>query len=138
MSRPTEVTLVTGDSRPVTKTYDNGYDCPWCFYPVADDSPGCRNPGCVAGPYTSAEYVRATLARQAEESARRAEQQARTERSRQYVADERAAREAQWVEVQAEADLRGACLECLRRSSWVAGRPRYVRHRTPDYHQTRG
>lgn len=138
MSRPTEVTLVTGDSRPVVKTYDNGYDCPWCYYPVADDSPGCRSPACVAGPHASEEYVRATLARLAEEDARRAEQQARIERSRQYVAEERAAREAQWAEVLTEGELRGACPDCLRRSSWQAGRPRYVRHRTTDYHQTRG
>lgn len=138
MSRPTEVTLVTGDSRPVTKTYDNGYDCPWCFYPVEDDAPGCRNPACVASPHTSEEYVRATLARLAEEGARRAEQQASIEWSRQYVAEERAAREAQWAEVLTEAEIRGACPECLRGSSWQCGRPRYVRHRTTDYHQTRG
>ncbi len=137
MTRPAEVTLVTGDSRPVVKHYDDGYDCPWCFSPVSDDAPGCRNPACVAGPYASEGYVRRVLAERLEAEARRAEDRARAERSRQYVAEERASRESLWAEVHAEAERRSSCPECLRRSPWLAGRPRYVRHRTTDYHQTR-
>jgi hypothetical protein len=40
-----------------------------------------------------------------------------------------------WAEVSAEAEKRGACLECLRKSYWRS-KPKFVRHRDADHHGT--
>lgn len=45
--------------------------------------------------------------------------------------------EARRAEVTAEAERRGACLRCLAASPWET-RPRYVVHRSTDYHERNG
>ncbi len=133
--RPAEVVLATGDRRPVTKHYSNGYGCPWCDTGVPDGTSCCPNPGCPANAehWTDAEvHAQVALWRAAE--ALRAEAKRSAEFSRQYAEEARAEREALWSEATAEATRRGSCPECLRRSGWQFGQPRYVKHRTADFH----
>jgi hypothetical protein len=134
--RPTEVRLATGDARPVCDHYSNGYRCPWCGCGVPDRraDPGCVNPQCLANAHWSASAVAAGLERRAEAELREAERHLRAEWSQRYVAEQRAEREARWAESVAEAERRGACLECLGKSDWDGGRPKYIRHRRPDCH----
>ncbi len=136
------VTLATGDARPIAAVYPDGaYTCPWCGAAVLPTDTAwatrqCLNPACLAYPAWSADAVRAELDRREtqrqEEEARRARvawSLEQAEQRRQQEAD-------QWAAYAEQARKRGACLLCLRRSPWWGDRPKFVRHRSPDYHDT--
>lgn len=131
------VTLVTGDSRPVEKTYGDGaIDCPWCG--AAWDAAGvgdcCPNPGCMAAKWADEGYVREVLARIAADTDRairleREREQGRLAHEARHDADAR-----RLSELRAQAAERGQCDTCLLESDWHC-RPRLVRHRRPDFHE---
>ncbi len=134
------VTLATGNTRPIAAVWPDGsYTCPWCGAPVFPSDPAwatrqCPNPACLAYPTWSADAVRAELDRRAAQQREEEDRQARAawglkqaERRRQQEADE-------WAALAEQARKRGACLLCLRHSPWWGGRPKFVRHRTADYH----
>ncbi len=153
------VTLVTGASRPVERTWPAGdYECPWCNSPVFSregwesapergEYPGyeqeafdlslCPNPACPANPRATVASVEATLERW-----RVAREERKAHERRMAAMDRRRQEEdvelgRRWTEVHEEAKRRGACVTCLLRSSWQWGDPRYVVHRTADFHKGR-
>jgi hypothetical protein len=132
---PTALSLVDGESCPVTKTWPDGaFGCPFCESPCPAGGTGCTNPGCRVN--MTADQLAAARRRDAEEGERK--------RSAQDIADfvarqanERRAREAAlWEELTAEAERRGACMQCLSESDWRGDRERakFVRHRRADFH----
>jgi hypothetical protein len=132
--RPADVVLATGERRPVMKHFSNGYGCPWCECGIPDGEAGCPNPGCPANPRWTEDEVRTQVERWRAEAVRRADAERAAEFSRRYAEEERAERERLWIEVADEAARRGSCPECLRQSAWQFGRPRYVKHRSADFH----
>lgn len=134
MNRPTEVTLADETTRPITTTYDNGWGCPYCGTGVLDGAPGCPNPACVARPGLSVQEVRDQLARWEAADQARAHEARRAEIDRAAVETSRRKREERWAVLVTQAAKQGACLTCLAKSSWQYGTPRFVRHRTADFH----
>jgi hypothetical protein len=125
--RPAEMALATGERRPVTRHYSNGYACAWCASPIHDGDAGCANPACLTG--MDAGHVTTALERMLDAERGRQEDLRRAAVWREQAAEARVRREERWGELTGEAARRGACLECLRASSWEHGDPRYVRHR---------
>lgn len=56
------ITTALGDSRNVTRYYDNGFDCPFCNYPVQYPKIFCENPGCDANVFWKPEALQAERA----------------------------------------------------------------------------
>jgi hypothetical protein len=134
------VVLVTGESRPVEKTYLEGWiDCPWCgaAWDTVGDGDTCPNPGCTASRWADEEYVVATLARVAAEEAERCRRERDAERARRDFEAQRDADARLLASLRDEAAERGQCDTCLRNSDWRR-RPRLVRHRNPDFHAQEG
>lgn len=132
------VTLVTGDSLPITLTFDGGaIRCPWCWTSWAAADETCPNPACVASKWADEAYVHETLAARAAEQT---ERDAR-ERSRQLDAQDHKRRQADAAEryaaVMAEADRHGACRTCASRTLRKGQEPRYVKHRRADFHEAK-
>lgn len=145
------VTIAIGQSRPVARAYPDGtYECPWCHNPVfsqegwgeapergdypryereAYDANLCPNPACPANPLATAEGAQAILARWQAAADERAAQERRAASFRQAADEAEQRRVDRWREVRREAEERGACMTCLRKSPWEFGTPRYVRHR---------
>jgi len=123
---PASVTLANGESRVVEATYSNGYECPWCFYPVRADESACANPACDT--WLSVDGIAARRADQA----KRAEAAEAAERLRRFDAAQReraAERDLNlWRELSARAEEGGQCVKCLRRSYWRSA-PKFVKHR---------
>lgn len=139
------VTIGNGEARPIGRVWPDGsYECPWCFYGVQADAPGCPNPNCFAligSSYWTAERIAGAkairAAKVAGELIRIRDHKAALER----IDTERQARVDKWVVVAAEAARRGSCVACLRASAWDTygnpwnpperpdGRAKFVKHR---------
>lgn len=131
------VVLATGDERTAEYVFDDGaINCPWCGGAWGADEATCPNPACLASRWADEASVRETFAAWDAERQRR-EKNGRLVASlqRQREAEQAAEAEA-WVAMRDEAEARGACLPCLQKSSWRSGRPRYVRHRRADFHES--
>lgn len=128
--------LATGDSRPIEHWFGDGahFSCPWCGTGQAADEDVCPNPMCVASRWADEEYAQASLAGQAAEDERRRQAQRLSESIDRSREARESARRAAWEAVATEAAERGACLICLRKSPWESDHPRFVRHRSPDFH----
>lgn len=132
------MTIATGEHRPIVQWWPDGsYTCPWCGaandgLPVAGRR-HCFNPACWASSYATVEYVRAAQERRARAERERQQRQHLADIAARMAAKRRAALDQLWAERRAEAEARGACLICLRRSYWETS-PRYVKHRRADYH----
>lgn len=139
------VTIGNGEARPVARVWPDGsYECPWCFYGVQAGAPGCGNPNCfalVGSSYWTAERIAAVRAEQAAKRDEEARRKRDHELALERIASERQARVDKWAVVADEAERRGACVDCLRRSDWESygnpwnpperpdGRAKFVRHR---------
>ncbi len=121
------ITTVLGDSREVTRYYDNGFDCPYCNYPTQYPKTTCSNPGCEATPGWTVDGLTRVRAERAAEK----EKQDRDERNRQWgmkYARERADAHTAWVKEQVDyAEKTGACLKCLFQPGWE--RVKFIHHR---------
>jgi hypothetical protein len=96
------------------------------------EAKACGNPACLTN--LNASQLAVTRQRIAGRQAD-AERRERQQQAWQQERAERQQREAElWAEAAAEAKRRGACIQCLRKSGWRSGRPKYVRHRSEDYH----
>jgi GAF domain-containing protein len=125
------IVLVTGDARPITKFYSDGLECPWCFHAHGDDEE-CPNPACVASPWSTAEAVRQTLAEQAAGAVERDRREREVASLAAAFAERQSAAARRRAEVETEAERRGACLICLRKSDYNA--PRFITHRRANFH----
>ncbi len=146
------VTDVLGRQRETEHVWPDGsYRCPFCGSAVSReiactsycriDHLHCGNPFCIANPHMPPERAAEIMAK--EEEARRdlerRERDARAWRERMDAAQH--ADDETWSAARAEAERRGACIECLRASCWrdfgsqynpperPHGRARLVRHR---------
>jgi hypothetical protein len=137
------VTLPTGDSRPIESVDTQGaFMCPWCGGPVFPKDKAwatrqCANPACLAYPGLSTDYVRAEQARREQRRQEEEDRRRSNEAMRAYFERDKREEAERWAEVRAEAEKRGACVACLYRSQWRYGTPKYVKHRTLDYHAER-
>lgn len=158
------VVLTNGDSRETVLVNSNSYLCPWCETPVlspgawrdreqlrAEDrerdgepvqppqpypadqraawySGGCPNPACPVR--MTAEQL--AVLREREEAA--ADWKRNRETARQLSEERQRELDELWERLAGEAAEQDACLECLRRSSWASGKPKFTRHRIPDFH----
>ncbi len=107
------ITTVLGDSREVTRYYDNGFDCPYCGYAVQYPTIICTNPACEsARRWKPDELVRWRAEMVAEKEIKN-----QNERSRQWLKkdhQERAEAHTKWTREQIDfARKTGACLKCL-------------------------
>jgi hypothetical protein len=130
-----EMAIATGETRPITQTWPGGgFNCPWCGGCNPPAATHCNNPACWASQYANADLIRAEQARRViaarDVEARRAAAESAT---RAHV-NRQAAESKRWAEFQAEANERGACVTCLRKSDWRSSRPKFVKHRSPDHH----
>lgn len=131
------VVLATGDERTAGYVFDDGaINCPWCGGAWSADDETCPNPACLASRWADEPFVRETFASWDAERQRREENGrilafAQRQREAEQTSETRA-----WPAARVEAETRGACLTCLRKSSWRSGRPRYVRHRWADFHES--
>ncbi len=139
LGKPEVIGLADGQTRQVTRRWPDGsWACPWCESPamageaLAEWSRGCPNPACPVN--MSADQLADSRRREEAEAARRRE----AESISKFMADQAAEgrqREADlWIAAEAEAQKRGACIQCLRKSGWRSGRPKFVRHRSEDHH----
>lgn len=132
---PAEMTLATGQARPVVRVWPDGsFNCPWCAAACPPGTEHCPNPACWANEQATAERI---VAEQEQQAARReaaAAEATRREALRVKQEAQRAAERQAWAAVAAEAAARDACLTCLVRSPWRSGAPRYVRHQRADFH----
>lgn len=121
------ITTVLGDSREVTRYYDNGFDCPYCSYPVQYPKMVCENSSCEANIFWKPEVLREYRAKRAAEKERRD----RDERNRQWsmaYSQERFDAHKKWEQEQiSKAKEMGACLGCLFQPGWE--RVKFIRHR---------
>jgi hypothetical protein len=131
----TEMRIATGESRPVTQSWPDGsFTCPWCGAANSPGATGCFNPACWASPYASAERVSAERAHRAELQRQLNEQRALAETAETSLKASRERDAKLWTERRTDAEQRGACLICLRRSDW-RHQPRFVKHRRTDFHE---
>lgn len=137
---PAAVAVADGETRQVTKTWPDGsYACPFCESPVVagaartDWDQGCPNPACRVN--MAAEQLAGARQRDAEQQADDDRRRRISESIARATAEDRQREAELWAEVSAEAEKRGACLECLRKSYWRSGQPKFVRHRTANYHE---
>lgn len=125
------ISLATGETREVTTVYPDGHhSCPWCGDNLAT-ADRCPNPGCLRN--QPVEQVRARQAAQARRDADAAVRQQATATVRDAAEERERERTRDWVRWATEAQKRGSCMTCLE-ESFRRGRPRLVRHRTPDFH----
>lgn len=89
---------------------------------------GCPNPACMVN--MTADRLAAARRRLAEAEAERDRQRRISGWNREYARQSQEREDQLWAERRAEAEGRGACLECLRRSYWQS-RPKFVKHRHP-------
>lgn len=158
------MTLANEDSRTAELINGDSYLCPWCEAPVlspqawqhhehllaedrkrneeparepqpypADQAAawndgGCPSPACLSN-MTDGQLA---AYRERQESA--AARQRDREAVQQLAENRRRERDDLWERMAAEAAEQGACLHCLRKSSWGSGRPRFIRHRIADFH----
>jgi hypothetical protein len=126
--------IATGETRPITRIWPDGaYTCPWCGAANEATAQQCRNPACWASPWATTDGVRAEQERRARIDHEKADLRAAAAAAAQTAQRAREADQMLWQERLAEAKARGACAECLRASYW-RDRPRFVRHRRPDFH----
>lgn len=161
------VTLADGKSRTVPLINGDSYQCPWCEAPVLspqawqqheqlraedrerDGEPeqpprpypadyaaawaagGCPSPACLVN--MTAEQL---AGRRQEEEAAGRHRRVLESAGRQTLARDQE-RDELWQRLAAEAGEKGACLHCLRRSSWTSGQPKFTRHRTPGFRGSR-
>lgn len=103
---------MTSPRLPADRTAVNPTTCPWCA--------SARQLGNPEPHHAQHETWRRELDTHLEETGRRT--------TRRLAADA-----AAWDAARAEAERRGACLDCLRKSDWHS-HPRHVRHRRADIH----
>jgi len=126
--------LATGDARPVLRVWETGwFACPWCETPNPPQARHCDNPACYASAYATVDSNRASQDRADAAQQERQRRQGHADAQAATAERSRIARDAAWAQAVAEAERRGACLACLRRSRWESA-PRFIRHRSPDYH----
>jgi hypothetical protein len=105
-------------------------------YPDGDaaawESRGCPSPACVVN--MTPERLAGHRAREEARAAQRRQDESLREWNENQQRKRERERDELWERLAAEAAGKNACLTCLRKSSWSSGRPRFVRHRTPDYH----
>jgi hypothetical protein len=99
---------------------------------AAWNSQGCPSPACLVN--MTAERLAEYRDREKASDARRRDLEA----LQRWNEDQERKRNELWQRAAAEAGERGACLRCLRKSSWPAGKPRFIRHRTPRFHDRGG
>lgn len=125
------ITLATGETRKVTTVYPDGHhSCPWCGDNLAT-ADRCPNPGCLRN--LPAGEVRARQAAHARRDSAAATRQRAADAARAAADESGRERTREWVRLATVAQQRGACMQCLN-DSFSKGRPRLVRHRTPDFH----
>lgn len=139
-----QITDVLGRTLPVEKLYaDGSWNCPFCYAAVSPTRDICRgrasgyavdcteelhcaNPACCANPHYPVDRARVELASSA---AKKAEKR-RLEDIRQWNAkrteEDRVSANALLKEICAEAEKRGACVNCACRT---LGKPKFIRHR---------
>jgi hypothetical protein len=109
--------------------------------PYPDDQAAAWNARSCANPMCRAGMTAGQLAAARERATAGAERRRQEEHLRQWSQEQAEKRQRQeeelWERLAAEAAGHGSCLRCLRDSAWRSGRPRMVRHRSPDYHGTR-
>ncbi len=128
--------LITGEARPIVKVYPDGaFNCPWCGAANDADAEHCANPGCWASAHADADQVRAAQHQYAQAQAAATQRQADIATAARMAQAARDVEQQLWQKVSAEATERGACLTCLRKSAWRTTRPKFLRHRRPDFHQ---
>jgi hypothetical protein len=140
LGKPKAITLIDGESRPVTRRPDGSWTCPWCESPAgmpgqgprADFDRGCPNPGCLAS--MPADRLTAWKEQQAADERERHRRAAIADFTARQAEERRHAQEQLWADLEAQASEKGACLRCLRESDWRGGRAKLVRHRTKNYH----
>jgi hypothetical protein len=134
------LTTADGESRQTVPDEHGVWCCPFCGYATlpADEYPWagpCANPVCIIGGRGSAQQVaqiRAELAARAAEADQVETIARQVAEARQRDAEKR---QSMWQKVSARAEREGACLTCLHYSDWQYGRPKYTRHRRPDFHE---
>ena len=82
----------------------------------------------------SADQLADSRRREEAEAARRREAESISKFTADQAAEGRQPEAELWIAAEAEAVKRGACIQCLRKSGWRSGRPKFVRHRSEDYH----
>jgi hypothetical protein len=75
------------------------------------------------------EFLRQRVAEQEKRAKEAEEREASHKRHMEYLKRDQEARAEKWRIVAAEADERGACRACLRKSNWEYGTPKFVKHR---------
>ncbi len=122
-----EITIATGEARPVTKTYQDGsHECPWCVYAVPAGGV-CQNPGCYVN--GTVETIEASQARMAEDARRQAERDHYAKAARKAREMREAAQAAEIYEVRAA----GQCVGC-----YIRAYGKRIRHRAGHQHIGQG
>lgn len=116
-----------GEPAPQPRPYPGDQAAAW-------NARSCANPACWTA--MTAGHLADARARAAAEGERRREGERLRQWDLERVAERRRQEEELWERLTAEAAEHGSCLRCLRDSDWRSGRPRMVRHRSPDYHDT--
>ncbi len=140
----TTITDVLGRTRDKGHTYEDGsYSCPFCGAAVMPDDFSsrcagwrgtfegmhCHNPACAANPHLDPEPLKQRIAEQEARAKEAEEREARHKIHMEYLQRDKEQREEKWRLLATEANERGACLRCLRKSNWESGTPKFVKHR---------
>lgn len=137
MSAGRSMQIATGETRPIRDedvAPDGSFLCPWCRSPNPAGREQCCNPACWASVGMTPELVRVQQEELAERELQEVERKASWDLFERYLREQREQEHALWRELTVKAQDQGSCLECLRKSYWRSGRPRFVRHRKPDFH----